>query len=201
MKITAIAVVVMAGATLQARAAEPANQKRITVCMESVSGAVAGQARMLASQMFAQVGITIDWHTELSACQAQEIKISLSTATPKSLRPGALGYALPYDGVHICVFYDRILHMSDFHSVPRLLAHAMVHEITHILESVDRHSSQGIMKAHWDEDDFRYMDRQCMSFAKDDVELINAGLAARAARAASSDAVANTPATVFPAQQ
>ena len=38
-----------------------------------------------------------------------------------------------------------------------LLAHVLVHEITHVLEGVDRHTGQGVMKARWTEDDLALM--------------------------------------------
>ena len=92
----------------------------------------------------------------------------------------SLAYALPYEGTHIVVFQDRILRMRGVHSVPRLLAHVMAHEITHILEGIGRHSGEGVMKAHWTKDDFVAMARKPLEFAKDDVELIQAGLVRRA---------------------
>ncbi|MEO8052799.1 MAG: hypothetical protein ABI833_20505 [Acidobacteriota bacterium] len=200
MKIAAtITMALMAGAVLQARGPEQRNQRRIAVCMEGAPGEVRGHSRILASQIFAQIGVTIDWHTKFH-CPPEGILISLRDTTPKDFLPGALAYALPYEGVHICVFYDRIIQQSKSHSVPRVLAHVLVHEITHILEYVGRHSSSGVMKAHWDEDDFRYMDRKCLPFDNEDVELIRSGLSARAARTLSL-AEASTTAAVTRAQE
>jgi hypothetical protein len=57
----------------------------------------------------------------------------------------------------------------------------MVHEITHLLEGVCRHSESGIMKAFWTDEDKSGMRGHPMPFAAEDVELIGTGLKARAA--------------------
>jgi hypothetical protein len=41
-----------------------------------------------------------------------------------------------------------------------------------MLEGIDRHSSNGVMKAHWDARDFLQMSQKPMSFAPEDVDLI-----------------------------
>jgi len=58
----------------------------------------------------------------------------------------------------------------------------LVHEITHILQGVDRHSAQGVMKAQWDDNDYSAMAWKPLPFSPIDVELINRGLATRVAR-------------------
>ena len=96
------------------------------------------------------------------------------------LLPGALAYALPYEGVHIRVFYDRVERV-----VPGLtavvLAHVLVHETTHILEGIYRHSDSGVMKAAWTKQDHLQMQVEALSFAPEDVKLIRLGLASRLA--------------------
>jgi len=139
---------------------------------------VTNGARELASSMFAGIGVTIDWRTgEPSASSPQQaIAIRLAKNTPKDEKPGALAYAMPREGVHIVVFWDRM----EFGLIPtELLAHVMVHEITHILEGVSRHSGSGIMKAQWTERDHKMMRTHPLSFAAEDVELIHLGMAAR----------------------
>ena len=58
----------------------------------------------------------------------------------------------------------------------------LVHEITHILQAVSRHSETGIMRARWDEEDLLNMYWKPLEFEPRDIDLINRGLAARAAR-------------------
>ncbi len=45
-----------------------------------------------------------------------------------------------------------------------VLAHVLVHEITHILEGLNEHSQEGIIKARWTFQDYR----RIQSFAKRD---------------------------------
>ena len=60
-----------------------------------------------------------------------------------------------------------------------LLAHVLVHELTHLLEGVPRHSASGIMKAHWDENDYSRMLLAPLPFAAEDIEMIWRGMTAR----------------------
>jgi hypothetical protein len=90
--------------------------------------------------------------------------------------PEALGFSQPLEGGHITIFLDRVEKMN----YPAfVLSYAMVHEITHVLEGVGRHSDTGIMKAHWDVRDICEMRRGHIPFANEDVRLIRDGLAAR----------------------
>jgi hypothetical protein len=53
----------------------------------------------------------------------------------------ALGVALPLEGSHARVFYDRVLRASpDDAYQDALLAHVMAHEIAHVLQGLIRHS-------------------------------------------------------------
>src|SRR5208283_3840839 len=143
-------------------------------------------AKMTASTLFQSAGVNLEWHTDRRTCQGQRdqvILVSPSLSTPKDLRPGALAYALPFEGVHIHVFYDRIaIRARDLR--PFLLGYVVVHEITHILQAIDRHSDSGIMKAHWDSRDHELMIGTRLRFAEQDIELIHQGLAARGTRPA-----------------
>jgi hypothetical protein len=56
------------------------------------------------------------------------------------------------------------------------VAHVLVHEITHVIEGVTRHSASGIMKARWDTRDYFDMRRRPHAFAQEDVSLIYDGL-------------------------
>jgi hypothetical protein len=72
------------------------------------------------------------------------------------------------------VFYDRIKQKP---APGELLAHVMVHEITHILQGISRHSDSGVMKANWSGEDFQRMRYKVLPFAEEDVVLIHRGLA------------------------
>ena len=153
-------------------------QRKVTVCAERGSaGPVANAAEVLASKMFADIDVHIDWRAANSCAGfGNALTISISDNTPASQLPGALAYALPYEGTHIVVFYDRIKGQVDGSMVPRLLAHVLVHEITHILQRVGRHSASGIMKARFNETDHFKMKGKGLGFTKEDIELIHLGM-------------------------
>jgi len=92
--------------------------------------------------------------------------------------PRALAFAMPYEGVHIQVFMDRIRRMVDSKRVPVLLAYVLVHEITYMLQGINQHSASGIMKAKWDQEDFKTMCSELLTFSELDIELIQRGLEA-----------------------
>jgi hypothetical protein len=154
-------------------------ERTATVCVEGHAGFTLSRAESIASEMFASIGVGIDWRPSLHDCPVEGIKISFSDVTPQALLPGALAYALPYEGTHVRVFYGRIQQLEPG-SIPAVLAHVMVHEITHILQGVSRHADSGVMKAYWDHTDFSEMVRKPLPFTEEDVYLINKGLAARA---------------------
>src|SRR5271157_1655661 len=170
------------------------DDQKVVACIEvsQESAEVVAAARMTSARLFEAVGVNLEWHTDRRFCEAQRdqaIKISLSLNTPKDLAPGALAYALPYEGVHIQVFYDRMANAGN-DLRPKLLAYVVVHEITHVLQAVDRHSESGIMMAHWGAPEYGRMRIGQLRFADEDIELIHKGLEMRAARRASGTLVA-----------
>jgi hypothetical protein len=201
MKIRAItAVAMMFGSVVWGK-----TNDSVPVCIER--GAYSREidpATMMASRMFGAIGVKIEWHDDRRFCAtpgAQTIAISFSHQTPADRLPGALAYALPYEGVHIEVFYDRIEQGYPPDIRPALLAHVLVHEITHILEGVSQHSDRGIMKAHWDAGDRAGMLRIPLSFAPQDVVMIHEGLKARAAHQVRGTLLAQDLAQAVPIAQ
>jgi hypothetical protein len=195
MKITAMTILAVAAATAaQAHETATAAERTVTVCVEGGIGFdVMLQAKNTASAMFAGIGVRVAWHRGLGGCPAQGIMISLSTGTPAKHLPHALAYALPYEGTHIVVFYDRIQGTAAPSLTPRLLAHVLVHEITHILQGVSRHSRTGVMKAQWEGPDYTEMAWKPLPFAPEDIDLIYRGLEGREARLAGARLLAAAP--------
>jgi hypothetical protein len=185
MKGSAVTALVIAAGAAGGEPVDLAGERTVTVCIEGavpLGMAVAAQAQKIAAEMFAGIDVTIRWRRFSDGCPGKAVRISLSPETPPTLKPGAMAYALPYDGEHIRVFYDRISKAATPSLVPRLLAHVMVHEIAHILQGVDRHSDSGIMKDHWDGPDFQRMAWKALEFEPRDVDLIYRGLARRVGR-------------------
>jgi hypothetical protein len=143
------------------------------------------RAQALANEIFASAGVKIDWRQykpSPSLSRPEEsIFVEMRTNTPKRRMPRSLAFAVPDAGGHITVFYDRIKEAAQFEltSTP-LLAHVLVHEITHMLEGSEKHSDGGIMKATWSQKDIKAMRWRPLPFGEEDVESIRAGVAKRA---------------------
>jgi hypothetical protein len=137
-------------------------------------------AQDVATRMFAGIGIPLEWKTWQPATESLQapIVIDVVSETPDTRLPGALGYSLINGDGHITIFLDRI---EKTKYPGYVMAYAMVHEITHVLQGVSRHSDTGVMKARWDLGDFCQMRLRRVPFASEDVGLIYDGLAARRA--------------------
>ena len=179
-----MAAVVTEGATVLAGPGMPAAERTVTLCMAQRPDEVTAPAQLEASEIFKGIRVNLAWHNDARFCQAhpdQAILISYSRNTPKELRPGALAMALPFEGTHIEIFYDRIVGGRGAVR-ENLLGHVLAHEITHILQGTARHSISGLMKAHWERAELAQMKDHCyLSFTDLDVDLIYHHLAARGA--------------------
>jgi len=176
MKTASIALMVCIAGTA---AGQP--EPKLTVYVRNtalVPGPVLIPAEGLAGKMFAKIGIALEWRNGKPAAASSEapIFVELVTDTPDSRRPGALAFALPYEGSHLTIFYDRVREMPYSYTV---LAHVLVHEITHLLQGFERHSDTGVMMAHWSVTDYGAMRSKPFPFTPWDVHLIYDGLAQR----------------------
>jgi hypothetical protein len=106
---------------------------------------------MLADRIFSSIQVSVRWHEPPGCPATKEVPIFMvmRTGTPKTYLPVALGVALPLEGNHAWVFYDRVWRSAPDSRVPALVAHVMVHEIAHLLQRTVRHSESGILKARW----------------------------------------------------
>ncbi|HEY1341488.1 MAG TPA: hypothetical protein VGF59_28455 [Bryobacteraceae bacterium] len=140
-------------------------------------------AEGISSRIFRTAGVEIEWHLltpgARGATTEGQIVIDFESKVPADLSHSALAYALPFEGVHIAVLYDRIKFISRDNATLRatILAHVLTHEITHILQGMARHSLAGIMKAYWNPDDYFDMVKAPLRFTQDDIELIRLGCA------------------------
>jgi hypothetical protein len=175
-KITAIAAMAVAGMA----------EARVPVCWEDkavVPAPIMIEARGWATMMFRGAGVGINW-TCSNAPDSRfrtSLVIRLLSHAPDGYKPGAMAYALPYEGVHIVVFYDRI-EVVGYQRTAAVLACVLVHEITHILQGGSSHSETGVMKAIWGSDDYARMQAHQLTFVPEDIEMIKRGLAARESR-------------------
>jgi hypothetical protein len=138
------------------------------------------RSESIATKLFAGLGISTEW-SHAGRCPTPSpwgpILIRISAPTPSGLHPGALAYSRLGDN-RVEVFFDRIEATVAPLRVPDLLGYVFAHEAAHILEGVEHHSPEGIMKARWNRDDYDRMYPGPLPFAPEDVALIRAGAAA-----------------------
>lgn len=154
--------------------------QKVTVCLQGLNTTEVIRAKALSGEMFAKIGVVLEWNGT-KRCPARALKIDLVDYAKDNEKPGALAYALPFEGTRIVVFLNRIAQRRQITSIYKLLAHVLVHEITHVLQGTATHAATGIMKANWNLSEFQEMGTQPLPFVEEDVELIRRGLAARAA--------------------
>jgi hypothetical protein len=164
----------------------------VYVLQESVAPSlVMLTSRAQAGKMFADIGISIQWRSgrPQDSLPRDFVIIEMLDSTPRYCYPGAVACAMPYDRTHIKVFYDRVRTSVYSQTIPALLAHVFVHEITHVIQGFSRHSSAGVMKARWDAHDFLLMGSKPLPFTQEDVHFIQMGLAAREAQSIASGGI------------
>jgi hypothetical protein len=160
--------------------------QRVVICLSGrYWDADIACARYVAARMFAGIGITTEWHWGERSCRDETRRhfvIALEYDAPAEELPNALALAQPYEGVHVQVFYTRLRGSVDTFDVPYLLAHVLVHELTHMMQVTGHHSSSGVMKARWSPSDHRAMRSGSLGFTPEDVQLIREGLNAWASQ-------------------
>jgi hypothetical protein len=189
-----IAGILAAGMTAHARDSKPAD---VTVYVQGDNKAPASVdqgARATVTWMFARVGVRLVWRdgepgTGAASGSPVTVQVRFTRDVPGGASQDALAYALPFgeEGVAINVMYDRIRWVARRSSREApILAHVLAHEIGHVLQGTNGHAQTGVMKAHWNGQDYDAMEKKPLEFTSLDVELIKDGLNLRRARNASS---------------
>ncbi len=165
----------------QAKSPEPGD---VTVYLRdavvSTPGAIE-RAKWLARNMFASIGVNLQFRSPGSEHPAGlVVEVLLTGGSSEVDDSGPLAEAYPFAGAtgHVTVLYDRVRASAGVSRdlEPLLLAHAMVHELTHVLQCLDRHAETGVMKAHWNSDDYFEMRWKPLAFTPEDVALIRLGM-------------------------
>jgi hypothetical protein len=154
----------------------------------AMPGGMLFASRAQAIAMFRDAGVSVRIlngipHVDPYDSCGAPIVLEIDATAMRPVSPSTLAYAMPYkkSGTCIYVLFDRIVDRSWRPSSRTvLLAHVMVHEITHVLEQVSYHSESGIMKAYWSGEDYERMEFHALPFTPEDIELIRTGLARRA---------------------
>jgi hypothetical protein len=179
----AILFILIGSLSLKAATIKTITQRTVKVCLAGDGNAsVRPPAEAIASRMFADIGIELEWYHDNHHCKTPPddfLNVVLSTGAPASRFPGALAYSHLHDHPYIEVFCDRVAITVEPRGVPNLLGHVLAHEIAHVLGDSAHHSEAGIMKAHWDVDDIHQLCDKPLSFTTEDAELIQRGVAQR----------------------
>jgi len=171
-------ILILSNAFIVAEAADP----KLVICVDNgPDPLVVLQAQAIAAQIFSRIGVGTKWYGYHGSCPVRRDKpivIGMVSPVGDDDHPAALAYALPFERAHIAIFYSRVQRAVDPRKVPNLLAHVLVHEITHIIQATGQHSESGMMKARWDADDYFQMGRSPLEFTEEDLQLIRIGLLA-----------------------
>jgi hypothetical protein len=139
------------------------------------------RAKYVATQVMAKAGVTLTWkqgklpdHSP-SPC-GHRLTIVFDSNAPRKFNANTIGYTYLNGtwSTEVHIICDRASLIVDPRDLPRLLGHIVAHEITHVLQGVPHHSSEGVMKAGWDGYDFVEMIFRPLRFTPEDVELIRA---------------------------
>ena len=144
-----------------------------------VRTAAAGQT----VRMFAAIGVRLDWNPRKPETPDNTIRIQVRFIGDIAGHPGAMAFSNPFDPAPVVtVMYDRIVAVTKNNSSWRvpLLAHALSHEIGHLLMRTDAHSPDGVMKSHWEREDYGRMAYRPLPFLPGDIEMIHRGVIAMA---------------------
>jgi hypothetical protein len=149
------------------------------------------------SRLFRAAGIRISWErpsaeapedqgTDQTAyvCQRPDerpyLAVRLIRRTPANVYPGALGYSLPlaHSGAHVVIFYDRVEELPQWVNTAAyvILGHAMAHELGHVLLGSTEHALGGLMQARWTSASWRLATAGVLSFEREEVRRMRAGL-------------------------
>ena len=153
------------------------------------------QSEQLATRIFALARVDARWTTE-SLPEAKNIMMDFSPTgpggctaplpavlqvqvlshAPNGFPPQALGFSLPCAerGMQVTLFEDRVetVSRSSHASFYRVLAHALTHELGHVLLRSDLHEKSGLMKAIWTESDWQRAAVTIIPFSLDDMRFI-----------------------------
>jgi hypothetical protein len=140
------------------------------------------RARATLKRIFDSIGIRVSWvDGQLKALPLPGSPVVIQVlfakrASDNKAHPDALAYVA--EGTKIIVMWDRIHRVAGGGSAlePYILAHALAHEIGHILECSERHSETGVMKARWNAEDLSSMNSKGLEFTDADASLIKGGL-------------------------
>jgi hypothetical protein len=187
--------VVTAGTGAQAQECRPDVQRLTVYTLEGktmVPNEVMARARYMATKVLAGAGVTVEWvrgerprDPHQTYC-GERLTIAFDAKASAGFAAQAMAYTRLNAGwsTEIHIFYDRVSAFPDRPRMAEFLGHVLAHEIVHGLQGVVRHSSEGVMKARWNDQDCAQLVRKPLPFAVEDVELIQSHFRTRSAMVA-----------------
>jgi hypothetical protein len=98
-----------------------------------------------------------------------------SKSTKNAMRP-ALGHSFAdhNGGIYATVFWRTVQDSAAATNVPWVvvLAHAAAHEVGHLLLGAQAHTSRGLMKANWGQDDYTAMNQGRLHFTTEQAQML-----------------------------
>jgi hypothetical protein len=193
-----IAGTLLATLSAAAFAARGQLEGQIVVCVYDfahIGPKTVAQSEQLATRIFALAGIDARWNmgslsetrnimldfspTGSGGCTAPlpaVLQVQVLSQAPNGFPPQALGFSLPCAerGMQVTLFEDRVetVSRSSHAGFYRVLAHALTHELGHVLLRSELHEKSGLMKAIWTESDWQRAAVTIIPFSPDDMRFI-----------------------------
>lgn len=188
------------GIAKQSAESNPSQELRIELRVydyAGVEGSALARAQTEAVRVLQEIGIAATWvncvvpgkdATDPQACPSADAQVPalvlhiLPQAMAERAAPekGSLGFALLADdggpGDVAFVFYHRVASLAVELRCARgaILGYALAHEVAHLLLGTNSHSSWGIMRARWSDEDFQRMATGGFTFAPQQAQGIRA---------------------------
>jgi hypothetical protein len=179
-------------ANLSAGAEPDRREVVVIVRQDNLSVPDLGRAERTAARILASIGVAVKFRAgaERTPNGAGDFRteLQLEAKAPAQFRSGVLAYSLPFglSGTRIHIYCDRVRGAWRDTGAGTVLGYVMAHEIAHVLEGVNRHSAEGVMKERWENPDYRQMESGTLCFDPVDADLIHAALEKKATQAASA---------------
>jgi hypothetical protein len=131
-------------------------------------------------EIFRVGGVDFRWSeaegTEQDCRASPRIQAQVTTASPPRPLRSSIGYSLPLSstGINVTIYQRAVNATALRHGVDPavILAHALAHEIGHVLQRSKEHSPHGLMSAAWVDRDYDLMWRTPLRFNKQQIAAI-----------------------------
>lgn len=117
---------------------------------------------------------------QMECAARKDIALSIQADSVLDVKPTALGFANPLApaGINANIFYSKVVDRAEEYGVPlgELLAHAIAHEIGHVLLRTETHRRHGLMSGNWGDEQFRWIRTARVTFDRGDSRLMQAAI-------------------------